>query len=261
MFELITTFYNEKNVDRRNEFLQALKLNAENTQIQKVYILCESGEEFITNFSPKIEIVQLENRPKFKDLISFANARSTSLIKIIANTDIYFDETLSKAVNLKNNEVYCLTRWNRIDARQIEFFPNFKSQDSWIFRGTLPDNIGDFFMGVPGCDNRLAAEFAANGHKISNPSLSVHSIHLHATEKRTYHKVLDRVPGEYAYCLPTYLVGDTLKASLKKSYFLVRRKYYNAIFTKNLEGVEIFVFDRIKSFFYLNYYKLKLKLI
>lgn len=261
MFELITTFYNEQNTDRRNEFLQALKFNSENTQIQRVYILCESGEEFITNFSSKIEIVQLEYRPKFKDLILFANTLSTTFIKIIANTDIYFNETLSKALQVKEKEVYCLTRWNQIDAGQIEFFPNFKSQDSWIFRGILPDSIGDYFVGVPGCDNRLAAEFVANGFKIDNPSLSVHSIHLHATEKRTYHKVLDRVPGEYAYCLPTYLVGDTLKASFKKLYFLVRRKYYKAIFTKNIEGVDIYLFDRIKSFFYLNYYKLRLKLI
>lgn len=261
MFELITTFYNEQNIDRRNEFLQALKLNAENTYIKRLYVLCESGEEFITNFSPKIEIVKCENRPKFKDLIIFANTRSSRLIKIIANTDIYFDETLSKAVNLKNKEVYCLTRWNQIDAGQIEFFLNIKSQDSWIFKGILPDNIGEYFMGVPGCDNRLAAELLANEFKISNPSLSVHSIHLHATEKRTYHKVLDRVSGEYAYCLPKYLESDTLNITLKKLYFLARRKYYKALFTKTLEGVEISFFDRFKSFFYLNYYKLRLKLI
>ncbi len=261
MFELITTFYNEQNTDRRNEFLQALRLNTENTHIQKIYILCESGEEFITNFSLKIEIVQLESRPKFKDLILFANTRSNSLLKIIANTDIYFDETLSKAVNLNNKEVYCLTRWNQIDPGQIEFFPNFKSQDSWIFRDALSDIIGDYFMGVPGCDNRLAAEFVANGFKINNPSLSVHSIHLHATEKRTYHKVLDRVQGQYAYCLPTFLEGDVQKASVKKLYFLVRRKYHNAILTKSLEGVEHYLFNRIKSFFYLNYYKLRLQLI
>jgi hypothetical protein len=261
MFELITTFYNEQNTDRRNEFLQALRLNTENTQIQKIYILCESGEEFIRNFSPKIEIVKCENRPKFRDLILFANARSNSVLKIIANTDIYFDKTLSKAVNLNNKEVYCLTRWNQIDVGQIEFFPNFKSQDSWIFRDALPDIIGDYFMGVPGCDNRLAAEFVANGFKINNPSLSVHSIHLHATEKRTYHKVLDRVPGEYAYCLPTFLTGDIQYARLKKIYFLVRRKYHNAIVNKNLEGIEIYLLNRIKSFFYLSYYKLRLKLI
>jgi hypothetical protein len=261
MFELITTFYHEQNTDRRNEFLHALKLNAENTQIQKVYILCESGEEFIRNFSLKIEIVKFENRPKFKDLILFANTLSNTVIKIIANTDIYFDETLSKALHVKEKEVYCLTRWNHEDDGQIQFFPNFKSQDSWIFRDTLPDKIGDFFLGVPGCDNRLAAEFIANGFKINNPSLSIHSIHLHATEKRTYHKVLDRVPGEYAYCLPTYLAGDILTVNLEKLYLLLRRKYYNAIFNKNLEGVEISFFDRFKSLFYLNYFKLRLKLI
>ena len=261
MLSLITTFYHEKHINRRNELILAIRLNSANVLISSLYILCESGEEFIPDLGIKVQIVKQENRPKFKDLISFASTLSSNGVKIIANTDIYFDETISNALHVKEKEVYCLTRWNQIGAGQIEFFPNFKSQDSWIFRGTLPENIGDFFMGVPGCDNRLAAEFVANGIKISNPSLSLHSIHLHATERRTYHKVLDRVPGEYAYCLPTYLAGDTQNANLKKLYFLVRRKYYYAMFTKNLEGVEISLFDRFKSFFYLTNYKIKLKLV
>lgn len=261
MFELITTFYYEQNTDRRNEFLQALTLNSGNTHIQRIFVLCESGGEYLKNLNSKVEIIGQENRPKFKDLISFVNTLSSNSIKIIANTDIYFDETISKALNVNEKQVYCLTRWNQDDNGQIQFFPNFKSQDSWIFKDPLPENIGDYFMGVPGCDNRLAAEFVANGFKINNPSLSIHSIHLHTTEKRTYHKVLDRVPGEYAYCLPTHTEGDIPRASTKKLYLLVRRKYYNAMFTKNLEGVEISLCDHIRSLFYLNYFKLRLKLI
>ena len=261
MLSLITTFYHEKHINRRNELLLAIRLNSANVIISKIYILCESGEEFISDLGFKVQIVKQENRPKFKDLISFANTLSSNGVKIIANTDIYFDGTISKAINVNEKQVYCLTRWNQKDDGQIQFFPNFKSQDSWIFRGILPDIIGNYFMGVPGCDNRLAAEFVANGFRIGNPSLSVNSIHLHATEKRTYHKVLDRVPGEYAYCLPTHLECDIKRANTKKLYLLLRRKYYNAMFTKSLEGVEISLCDRIKSLLYLNYYKLRLKLI
>jgi hypothetical protein len=261
LLRLITTFYHEKHTNRRNEFLQAIRLNSENVLISNIYVLCESGEEFIADLGVKVEIIKQEKRPNFHELITFANSLDVSGIKIIANTDIYFDETLSKSFELKNKEVYCLTRWNQLNSGQIEFFPNFKSQDSWIFKGMLPDNIGDYFMGVPGCDNRLAAELVANGFNIYNPCLSVRSIHLHATEKRTYHKLLDRVPGDYAYCLPTFLDGDTKTKSLKKLYLLVRRKYYSSIYNKNLEGVELVIIDRIKAFMYLNYYKFRIKLI
>jgi hypothetical protein len=261
MPSLITTFYYEKHGNRRSEFIKSIRLNSKNVLISSIFILCESGEEFIADLGVKVEIVKQEKRPTFQELIKFANKLSERGIKIIANTDIYFDETLSKAFNMENNEVYCLTRWDETHSGKTEFFLNFKSQDSWIFKGILPENIGNYYMGVPGCDNRLAAELVANSYKIINPSFSIRSTHLHATEKRTYHKVLDRVPGEYAYCLPTYLKLDDQNSALKKSYLLVRRKYYNAIFNRNLEGVKVYMIDRIMAFFYLNYYKIRLNLI
>ncbi len=261
MFVLITTFYHEQNRSRRNEFLKALTKNAEISIIQKVYVLCESGQEFLMNLNSKIEIVQQMNRPKFKNLISFANNISPNYYRIIANTDIYFDDTLYEARFLERRKVYCLTRWDLNSTGEIDFYPNFKSQDSWIFRDLLPENIGDYFIGVPGCDNRLAAEIEDNGFKLSNPSLSIRSIHLHNSEKRTYHKVLDRVSGNYAYCLPTYLKNYEQSLNTKRAYFLVRKKYYNALLNKSLDGVNVITFDRIKAFFYWNYFRLRLKLI
>lgn len=261
MFRLITTFYCEKHTKRRNELLLAIRMNSANVLISNIYILCESGEEFISDLGFKVQFIKHENRPKFKDLISFANTLSSDGVKIIANTDIYFDETISKALDVNEKHVYCLTRWNMTDDEQIQFFPNFKSQDSWIFRGTLPSSIGDYFMGVPGCDNRLAAELLDCNFKISNPSFSVHSIHLHTTEIRTYDKLIDRVPGCYAYCIPSYLHDDTQQASYKKLYLVVRRKYYSAIYNKNIEGIKVCMIDRIRAFFYLNYYKFRLKFI
>jgi hypothetical protein len=147
MFVLITTFYYEKDVTRRNEYLQAIKCNVDNSYIDKIYILCESGEDFITGINSKIYVINQEQRPKFQDLIKVANSLSSEFIRIIANTDVYFNETLAKAKQLKNNLVYCLTRWDLKLNGDIEFYPNFKSQDSWIFKDTLPENIGDYYMG------------------------------------------------------------------------------------------------------------------
>ena len=70
-------------------------------------------------------------------------------------------------------------------------------------------------MGVPGCDNRLAGELKNSGYKINNPSFCSRSIHIKVTEKNTYHKVLDRVGGEPAYCLKEYLGSDIKKDHIK----------------------------------------------
>jgi hypothetical protein len=260
MFALITTFYNEKNINRRNEFLQAIRYNADNSQIYKIYILCESGEDFITGIDSKIQIINQERRPKFKDLIKVANSLSSELIRIIANTDVYFNETLAKADKIKKKIVYCLTRWDLKLNGDIEFYPNFKSQDSWIFKDTLPENIGDYYMGIPGCDNRLAREFCESNFKIMNPSFSINSIHIHNTNKRTYDKGADKVSGKYAYCLPVTLMGETKSKNINRLYLLVRRKYYLAILENRLDGFGKQKNNLIIAYLWLFYYKLRIKL-
>jgi hypothetical protein len=260
MFALVTTFYYEKDVNRRNEFLRAIKYNVDNSQIVKIYILCESGEEFIAGIDSKILIIKQEQRPKFQDLIKVANALSSEVIRIIANTDLYFNETLAKANELKSKHVYCLTRWDLKSNGEIEFYPNFKSQDSWIFRDSLPENIGDYFMGLPGCDNRLAGELCESNFKITNPSFSIKSIHIHKTNKRTYNKYLDKVNGKYVYCLPIILKGEPKSKNINFLYFLLRRKYYSALIENRLFGVDLVVNNRIIAYFLLVYYKIRLKL-
>lgn len=260
MFALITTFYNEKNINRRNEFLQAIKCNVDNSCIDKIYILCESGEDFIAGIDSKIHVINQERRPKFKDLIKVANSLSIEFIRIIANTDVYFNETLAKADKIKNKFVYCLTRWDLKMNGDIEFYPNFKSQDSWIFKDILPENIGDYYMGIPGCDNRLAGELCESNFKITNPSFSIKSIHIHNTNKRTYNKSADKVNGQYAYCLPVLLSGESKSKNINSLYLLVRRKYYSAILENRINDFGIQLNNRVKPYLWLLYYKLRIKL-
>lgn len=259
MFALITTFYYEKDVTRRNEFLQAIRYNVDNSNIVKIYILCESGEECINGLDSKIEIIKQVHRPKFKDLIIVANQLSSNVIKIIANTDIYFDETLAKAKKIKNSHLYCLTRWDLKTNGEIEFYPNFKSQDSWIFRDILPENIGGYFMGIPGCDNRLASEFKVHGFKISNPSLSIISIHVHNSLKRNYQKNADRVIGQYDYVLPSTLNEPFQSGNIRYIFLLMKRKFYLALTKNNLEGKHVKLSERFSSYFLLLYYRIMLK--
>lgn len=262
MFELITTYYSEKDDERKKELFQAIFNNCTNPLISNIRIICESGADEINQIDGKIDVISVNRRPTFKDLIDVANNLNSDIIKIIANTDIYFDESLTLASKITNDQVFCLTRWNQTMDGNIEFFPNFKSQDTWIFKSKLPTDIGEYFLGLPGCDNRFAFELTSKGFNVCNPSLSVRTIHLHNSNQRNYHKQLDRVPGLYAYVLPNKINDNSYQSKqLKYYYLLTRRKYYTARFNNNLEGVSVSLFERLTSYLQVTYYRIRLKLI
>jgi hypothetical protein len=226
--------------------LKAIRGNINNSLISKIYILCESGEELLSSLKPKIEIIKLNQRPKFQELIKFANGLASNINKIIANTDIYFDETLSKSQQLQENSVYCLTRWDLKDTGEIEFYPNYKSQDAWIFRGSLSENIGNYYMGLPGCDNRFAKELLDSGTKIKNPSLTIRAIHVHGSNLRNYNKSADRVIGEYAYPLPTELKNYKSRWGQMKEKD-IRLRYLHRKWRNDLDGTSFVWMDRIMA--------------
>ena len=74
------------------------------------------------------------------------------------------------------------------------------SQDSWIFRGkvTIPKYC-DFFLGIPGCDNRIAWELKEVGYLMSNPTLSIRNFHIHESDFRTYSEATVKIPRPYLF--------------------------------------------------------------
>lgn len=255
---LITTYYEEKNSDRKLELLDCFKRNIENPLISQIHIISENVLPPIQP-SIKLKIVKILYRCKFRDLIEYANNLDNSEIKIISNTDIYFNQTLSLASKIREGEVYCLTRWDDNLINGIEYYQNFKSQDAWIFKSKLPNSIGDYFMGLPGCDNRLAFELYESGLKILNPSLEIQIIHLHNTNLRNYNKVNDKVIGNYFYPLPIFLESARSK-QLICTFNLIRRKYHSEIVRGTLEGVRINTTEKLISKILEFYYKLKLRI-
>ena len=93
-----------------------------------------------------------------------------SSINILANSDIYFDETLSQLMAPdsypRDNFLIALTRY---ELPGMQLYPEPKySQDSWIFYGQITDSKllqeTEFPLGKVGCDNRLLAIFARYGY-------------------------------------------------------------------------------------------------
>lgn len=161
---------------------------------------------------PFLTVHDIQPRPTFNDYFnsifmqySYGKFELDDIF-VIANSDIYFDETLLLANNIKHGEVYALTRYD-IKRGQARFFDRPDSQDVWIFRGGInPIDGADFHLGVGGCDNRIAYLLNKAGYKVTNPSLSIKTYHLHESGIRTFdykkHKV---VPPPYLTLKPITL--------------------------------------------------------
>ena len=215
---LITTFYKSSNLERQKEIEKCLQKNFENPYIQKIYLL--NNEHYdLDIYKSKVEQVIVSNdenyKLKYNDAIKFINENLAGHICILANSDIYFDESLSKISieNIKNN-LFALLRYDEDVDGNKQIFKHFDearsdSQDSWIFQSPLEIDYEeiDFEFGTLGCDNIFASKVHECGLlKVSNPCYDIISTHVHLTNYRTYNSD-DRIHGNYCLIKPSKL-GD-----------------------------------------------------
>jgi hypothetical protein len=186
MVNLFLNYYIDKNELRNKELELCIYNNINNKNINTI-------------------IIESSSRLKYSDFFSYMKkVKVFNDINIIANLDIYFDESIILCESINNKDVYALSRWDDLGGRLVHF-DRKDSQDAWIFRG-VPENVfGDFYLGVPGCDNKIAFEFKSAGYSVYNPSLDIRAIHVHRSRSRNY-STKDRV-------LPPYLVVPSCKLS------------------------------------------------
>jgi hypothetical protein len=123
----------------------------------------------------------------YRDLFAHANLHLAGERAIIANADIFFDDTLAQLHHYDlTRKLLCLSRWDIQANGDARFFDHPASQDAWIFEAPIREFPCGFHLGVPGCDNRLAWEAANAGLCVSNPSRSIKANHLHLTGVRRY---------------------------------------------------------------------------
>ncbi len=191
---LLVGFYNDATPARTEEFIECLRRNAANTHIDQITVFIEdrtSAAEVETRYpalkQPKMHLIPTGRRLTFKELFEYANRHLTSACVVVANADIYFDETLSLLEEESlSGRMFCLSRWEEAPDGRLRHFDAPYSQDAWIFEPPLPQFRSDFFLGTPGCENRLAYEAERGGLIVSNPSRSVRARHLHNSGIRRY---------------------------------------------------------------------------
>ena len=211
---LITTYYNSDNEERREEIKKCLLKNNENKYIEKIYLLNDKIYDLdMIVCSNKIEQIIISNennyKLKFSDAIKFINENLTGNICILSNSDIYFDETLSK-INNMDNKCYALLRYDEVnDTKEIftrHGLPRNDSQDSWIFKSPIQLDLNeiDFSFGTLGSDSIFAKKIYDSKIELSNPSLDIIITHVHNSNFRTY-KFDECIHGLYCLIKPTYL--------------------------------------------------------
>ena len=174
MITLLIQLYESEFPQRNTEFAQALQKNIECKHIDNIVVFAD--QTFDVYKHEKIKHIPTKHRMTYAKFFEFANQLSS--ICIIANSDVYFDESLKYVTNIDKEKFLCLSRWNdnKLDHHAT------MSQDAWIFNKQIPQKMiesSDFFLGELRCDNRIAYHAMMNQFEILNPCLLVKVHHLH----------------------------------------------------------------------------------
>lgn len=192
MFELVISFYQDKNKQRHSELLSCLEENLKNKYIKRIHLLLE-GENVQLPQDKKIVCNLIANRPTYNDFFKYCN-RNIKGNAIIANTDILFDNTLSKLYSeLQEDHFICLTRYedNNRPIQTLDIPPGYKnpdrdnifSQDAWIFKSPMFQEVDiDIPVGTFFCDG-LLIYFLHNhsNYKLYNLYHDIKIYHKHKT--------------------------------------------------------------------------------
>eukprot|EP01041_Mallomonas_annulata_P005995 gene5995-12081_t len=170
--------------------LSVLSRNLANSAIETIVLMTNQIYSFtdLPNIY-KIRQVIISGRLTFEKAFKLANAgfsynkNYSNSIVIIANSDIYFDNTLENLQYINfTQKVLALSKWKHEHGDEsITFSPRTDSQDAWVFSPRLPNELikqMNFYLGAPRCDNRVARIFVDMGYDVLNPVFYVHAIEI-----------------------------------------------------------------------------------
>ena len=202
MIRLFVNWYLENNQPRGKELNRCIEHNYHSKFIDEVINLSDAPLP-----EGKIKNIPIVGRPTYNDFFKAINeVAMPSDISIIANLDIYFDESILLAKRMDEHDAYALTRWD-VEGKNFVFLNRNDSQDVWVIKGKPKMVSADFGIGNPGCDNALAYRLKRAGYNVSNPSLSIKTYHVHNSGTRHYmdgnRPLYPAVPQPYLLLAPT----------------------------------------------------------
>lgn len=187
MINLFVNYYKDKYPERQKEIDFCLAKNLAHKNLNVI-------------------LIESQNRLTFNDYFACANKiTGPNDVNIVANSDIYFDDTIILTKHLKSKEFWGLARYDLQADGSSKFFDRPDSQDVFLWLGKININC-NYCLGYRGIDNRILYEAQRAGYKVSNPSLSIKSYHLHLTGIRNYdYSPQFLVPPPYLTVYPSKL--------------------------------------------------------
>jgi len=254
----ITQFFIPNDITRNNEIKFCLKKNVENNKIDKIHLLVEKlySESELGISSEKINQVFINKRLTYADVFSYAKDLKGYII--FANADIFFQShsiSVVKKSNMSTEKIFCaLLRYDYVNSSSHRIFgPRFDSQDSWIFHSNynIPNfaiHLFSFFLGTPGCDNKIVYLMAILGYEILNDPISIPSFHVHSSKQRNYsHK--DIIPEPWGMIIPFGFEPSSIVNSLgiQLKQFSVWSKNFTTLMYDDNDYLRNYIFAKLEK--------------
>lgn len=214
---LLTTLHDIRNIRRYRENKRTIMGNCENEFISKIIVFFENydkcdSDKYKFLQREKIEVINVETHQTYEMMFNHANNMLSGSIIIIANTDILFDDSISRIheVDFSDVDLCAITRWESSGYSDMEYRMTLQkgknnafSFDSYIFKSPIEFSAGtlDLNVGYTGCDSLLVKRLCYdNMKKLINPCLDIITYHFdEPNRERTY------VSGNRSYWnLPDY---------------------------------------------------------
>jgi len=196
---LFLPYYTPRDRDRADELRHCLDRNLDSGLFARIILLVDD-DTALHRPDRRLSILRLDRRPTYLDWVQESRRRCPGQISVLANSDIYFDDSIGLLLDLfeqKPDAFIALSRFDKVgDAFTPHSDPHW-SQDTWAFLPRadddgMHDKQFDIPLGAPRCDNKIAYVFATQGYNVFNPFPFIRSIHVHETNLRYYSKKGDR---------------------------------------------------------------------
>lgn len=249
----------DKDPDRQKEIDETLQRNVDNPFISKIYLLNETKYSFS---SDKICQIIIGQRLQYSDAIKFANEMGTNDIFLLANNDIFFDQSLNFLEKMDwNNLIVVITRHDMLKNGKISSPKNYRtpegslfrvdprySHDAWAFKTPMIKFDCDFLLGKGNCESSFAYEAQFAGLEMKNGYPHIKAIHHHASNIRNYRGLSDSYKG------PAALIKEDICGKKYRTQGILDR--HRIVFRRTSDGEIIKpILFAVASKSHLDYYK------
>ena len=220
---LFMPYYTPKDRERADELNYCFQRNLDSGLFARIVLMVDDDSK-PPKEDRRVSVMRLDRRPTYLDWVRESRKHCMGQISVLANSDIYFDDSLGRLLEIFAAEPKAFIALTRFDKAGDDLVPHTHphwSQDTWAFMPAeeddeLHDHRFDVPLGVPRCDNKIAYVFATQGYQLFNPLPHVRSIHVHETGLRYYSKKGDRrVIGGVAMAHPGGDLMDPAKLDIE----------------------------------------------